>query len=259
MTSNPTVSVIIPVYNSERFLAEAIQSVLNQTLPPDEIIVVDDGSTDGSAAIVAGLAGTSPLPIRYVYQENQGPAAARNHGIQMAHGDFLAFLDADDVWLPEKNKCQMQVLNAHPLAGVAWGCAITFAGDIAPGEAPSSVIVPLSPRFLLQSMLFRRAALEQVGGFDETMRLGEDVDWLFRAMESSLLIVVHGDLVVYYRRHENNSTSDEDQTNRSMIGILKKSLARRRVQGNLMVNRLASLLILPSVKGIRYNQLPEKA
>lgn len=147
----------------------------------------------------------------------------------------------------------------HPQASVAWGCSITFAGDMLPGESPASVLVPLSPRFLLQSMLFRRAALERVGGFDETMRLGEDVDWLFRAMERSHLIVVHGELVVYYRRHGNNSTSDEDQTSRALTGVLKKSLDRRRAQGTLIVNRLSSLLILPSVKNIHYNLQRPKA
>jgi glycosyltransferase involved in cell wall biosynthesis len=258
MSPTPTVSVIIPVYNGERFLAEAIQSVLDQTLPPDEIIMVDDGSTDGSAAIVAGLASRSPLPIHYVYQENQGPGAARNVGIQRAHGNFLAFLDADDLWLPEKNRCQMQILMEHPQAGVAWGCSITFAGDILPGESPASILVPLSPRFLLQSMLFRRSALDQIGGFDITMRMGEDVDWLFRAMESSLQIVIHGEMVVYYRRHAHNTTSDEDQTSRAMNGILKRSLDRRRAQGKLTTNRLASLLILPNVKNILYNLQDKK-
>jgi glycosyltransferase involved in cell wall biosynthesis len=91
MSSKPAVSVSLPVYNGERFLAEAIQSVLDQTLLPDEIIVVDDGSTDGSAAIVAGLARTVSVPIHYVYQENQGPAAARNHGLRLAQGEIIAF------------------------------------------------------------------------------------------------------------------------------------------------------------------------
>jgi len=257
MSSRPIVSVIIPVYNGERFLAEAIQSVLDQTLAPDEIIVVDDGSTDGTAAVAAALTNASPLPMRYVYQENLGPAAARNHGMGLAQGDFLAFLDADDIWMPEKCQCQLQVLAEHPLAGVAWGCSITFAGDISPNQAPSTVLVPLSPRFLLQSMLFRRSALEQVGGFDVTMRLGEDVDWIFRALECSLPVVIHGDLVVYYRRHENNLTSDEEQA-RSINGILKKSLDRRRAQGSQIVNQPTSLLILPNVKNIRYNPQPNR-
>lgn len=164
--SYPTISVIIPVYNGERFLAAAIRSVLEQTLPPDEIIVVDDGSTDGSAAIVAELASLSPLPIRYVYQENQGSAAARNCALTVATGAMIAFMDADDLWLPDKTRQQMTVLAAHPTAGVAWGDAITFGGESVEEAGAGGMIMPAHPMFLLQSMLLRRTVLEQVGAFD---------------------------------------------------------------------------------------------
>ena len=104
------ISVIIPVYNGARYVAEAVHSVWAQTIPPAEIIIVDDGSTDSTASIMLDLSAAAPLPIRCVYQPNQGPSAARNVGVQAATGNLIAFLDADDVWLPHKTKVMMKVL-----------------------------------------------------------------------------------------------------------------------------------------------------
>jgi glycosyltransferase involved in cell wall biosynthesis len=126
------VSVIIPVYNGERYLAAAIQSVLEQTLPPDEIIVVDDGSTDGTAAIVTGLAGASPLPIHYIHQQNQGPSAARNRGLRAARSGLVAFLDADDIWDLRKQEIQVAYLAANPDALMSgdWCRCLSCTGRI---------------------------------------------------------------------------------------------------------------------------------
>src|SRR5690242_5053753 len=105
-----TVSVIIPAYNSERYIADALRSVLAQTYMPQEIIVVDDGSSDGTARALDPFRST----IRYIYQKNRGEPAARNTGMREAKGDYIAFLDADDLWLPEKLDLQMTYLAAHP-------------------------------------------------------------------------------------------------------------------------------------------------
>jgi len=226
---NPTISVIIPVYNGERFLAEAIQSVLDQTLPPDEIIVVDDGSTDGSAAIVTGMARTSLSPIHYRYQENQGPAAARNCALTVATGAMIAFMDADDLWLPDKSRQQTAVLATHPAAGVAWGDAITFGGASVEEARAVGKVIPAHPMFLLQSMLFRRTVLDQVGAFDEQLRVGEDVDWLLRAIDHGVKSVLHRDLAVYYRRHETNLTADRDAARRTFHTMFQRAMQRRRL------------------------------
>lgn len=223
------ISVIIPVYNGERFLAEALQSVLGQTLPPDEIIVVDDGSTDGTAQIVAGLATTTAMPMRYVYQENQGPAAARNHGVQLAQGAYIGFLDADDLWLSNKTRQQMTVLTAHPAVGVAWGDAIAFGGESVEEAGAVGKVTPAHPMFLLQSMLFRRTVLEQVGAFDAQLRIGEDVDWLLRAIDQGVMFVLHRELAVYYRRHEANLTADRDAARRSFYTMFQRAIRRRRL------------------------------
>ena len=231
MCRQPTISVIIPVFNGERFLAEAIDSVLAQTLPPNEINVVDDGSTDGTGDVVAALAVIASVRIHTISQENQGPAAARNRGADSASGDLIAFLDADDLWLPDKTAHQVATLAAYPEAGAAWGDAYEFAGDsLAAALATGKHSVP-SPQFLLQSMLFRRATLDVVGPFNPDLRIGEDVDWLLRAMEQGVRFVLHRHPVVYYRRHGANLTSDRDAAHRQFYALIKRSLDRRRAAG----------------------------
>lgn len=240
------VSVIVPAYNSEPYLAEALRSVIEQTLPPDEIIVVDDGSTDRTWQVVAGVAAAAPMPLHYVKQANQGPAAARNQGLRLATGDLVAFMDADDLWLPWKAERQLEILRAHPHAGAVWGGALAFAGDppLQPGAA-----IPAYPLVLLQSMLIRRETLTQVGPFTPDLRVGEDIDWLLRALEQSVMIVVHHDLVIYYRRHAKSLTNDRDYVRLNVpvlrIKLLKRSLDRRRACGEADVRRTPLLLVLP--------------
>ena len=109
----PRVSVVIPTYNCEQFLDRTIDSALRQTYQDFEIIVVDDGSTDGTQSLVAGYG----KAVRYVYQPNQGASAARNTALSQASGEFIAYLDADDLWLPEKLARQVEFLDAHPACG----------------------------------------------------------------------------------------------------------------------------------------------
>jgi glycosyltransferase involved in cell wall biosynthesis len=226
MTERPTISVIIPVYNGERFLAEAIQSVLDQTLPPDEIIVVDDGSTDGSAAIVAHLAESTPLPIRYVYQANQGPSAARNRGIEFAAGELLAFIDADDLWLLYKLADQYKYLIDHADIAVVWGlvqvCAMQDGAWVDTGEpwhGPN-----------LGSALFRREAFQQVGTLDVHLRVSEDLDWVLRSREANLPQTVINNVVLRYRLHDGNMWLGRPKNSESLLYALKKRLNRRRDQ-----------------------------
>ena len=132
-------SVILPVYNGERYLAEAIQSVLAQTTPVDELVVVDDGSTDGSAAIVqafvaTSVASTSPRVV-YHHQPNANTGAARNTGIRLAKGDLLAFIDADDHWSPDKVERQLAALNSDPEAEAVFGHAQQFVSPALDDEA----------------------------------------------------------------------------------------------------------------------------
>lgn len=225
MNNKPFVSVIIPVYNSQRFLAEAVASVRAQNYAPLEIIIVDDGSTDGTAEVVRGLGDD----ICYVYQANAGPAAARNRGLGLAQGEFIAFQDADDVWAGNKLALQMNLLEQRPtvqavLGYAQWvytaddGTLIPLAGDLA------------EPRLIsvLQGALFRRAVFDQVGLLDEQLRRGEDTDWYLRAFEQGMQVFTHQDVVLYYRRHGANLTKNHQEAPLNLLLIIRRSLARRR-------------------------------
>jgi glycosyltransferase involved in cell wall biosynthesis len=181
------VSAIIPVYNCERYVSAAIESVLAQTYPVHEIIIVDDGSTDGTRAVLESYIGR----IRYIRQEKRGVAAARNSGIVHASGDFIAFLDADDLWLADKLQLQMDFLRNHPQYGLVYSDMKTFDET---GILHESVKIWLnmSPPsgwifkelfaetlFACDATVFAKACVDRVGYFDESLAVGEDYNmWL---------------------------------------------------------------------------------
>ncbi|HUS09850.1 MAG TPA: glycosyltransferase [Pyrinomonadaceae bacterium] len=180
----PTVSVVIPTYNSAHFLPKALASVQAQQWPALEIIVVDDGSTDGTETVVSGLSGTGDL--RFIRQENAGAASARNTGIASAKGEWIAFLDADDVWLPGKLRAQFAELQNQPDAAFSYtDVTLRFAsGDQSELEC-GNVGLPLLTQlvggnlFATPTVLVRRDCLERVGLFDAQLRTGEDWDlWM---------------------------------------------------------------------------------
>src|SRR2546422_627426 len=183
--TTPLVSVVIPVYNGEQYLADAIQSVLDQTYPNFEAIVVDDGSTDGSAA-VAKRVGEA---IRYVHQANGGVSKARNTGIAAARGTYLAFLDQDDLWLPDKLAAQVAYLDSHPEIGAVYcQCEVKGNGwlhsDLYYAEPVKDDLVGVmsGPCLLMTTTMFRRELLQKIGGFSEAIigAGGEDMDLTLR-------------------------------------------------------------------------------
>ncbi|MBP1464212.1 glycosyltransferase family 2 protein [Candidatus Chloroploca sp. M-50] len=187
-------SVIIPVYNGERFLAEAIQSVLDQTLPPDEIIVVDDGSTDGSAALVAARF----AEVRLLRQTNRGVGAALNLGLSHAHGDLFAFLDADDRWLPDKLERQVAALSADPALDMVFGHVRQFQDNQNCTEAPR-------PAIHRGALLIRRHACERVGTFTEDPGVNEIVAWYAKSQTVGLRSFILPHVVFERRIHAHNS------------------------------------------------------
>jgi glycosyltransferase involved in cell wall biosynthesis len=214
----PLVSVVIPVFNGERFLGEAVESVLDQKYSAIEIIVVDDGSTDNTATVARSL----PETVRYLHQSNQGPAAARNRGIEQAQGSFIAFADADDLWPAGKLELQLPYLIEDSKIDIVLGRIQQVTVD-GPTQSPD-------PAFSvnLGSAVMRKSVFERIGLFDETMRYSEDVDWFMRARESGAAIVTIDAVTLLYRQHEQNMTRGKSTSELNVLKALKKSLDRRR-------------------------------
>jgi glycosyltransferase involved in cell wall biosynthesis len=234
--SVPLISVIIPVYNGERFLAGALQNVFAQNYQPLEVIVVDDGSTDGSAAIAA----TFGEQIRYVYQPNAGPAAARNTGLALATGEVIAFLDVDDLWPAGKLHVQVQQLRQNPALQLIWGYTQTVRGEDA---AHADGVLPPSLLPLVGSLLLRKTLLQQVGTFDPQLRTSEDVDWLLRVREAATPLQVMRDVTLIYRLHGAGLTHHKAPAALKTLAALKQSLDRRRGQNDGVAPALRPLLV----------------
>lgn len=220
------VSIIVPVYNGEKYLSEAIDSILAQTYHPVEIILVNDGSTDGSAEIARRF---SPA-LEYCYQMNAGTGAARNRGIGLARGSFFAFLDADDVWLQGKLMIQMAAFYDNPETDIVFGHVKQFYSPELDEITKSRLFCPdeAMPGFLPCTMLIKREAFFQVGLFETNWRLGQDVSWIMRARERGLREVMVPDVIYMRRLHKNNKGITHRQFGRDRIRILKASLDRRR-------------------------------
>ncbi len=221
-----SISVIIPMFNAERYIAATIQSVFDQRISPAEIIIVDDGSTDGSAAIVQTFAPR----VHYLHQPNLGPAAARNLGVRQTTGDLLAFLDADDLWTADKLQRQCAALSDHPELDAVLGQIENF---ISPDSARSKQghwpdLPPVQAGYHAGALLIRRAAFQRVGGFDETLQSGEFIDWWVRAVEGGLAYRVLPEVVMHRRWHDHNHTLRRPDTLNDYTRIARSALARRR-------------------------------
>jgi glycosyltransferase involved in cell wall biosynthesis len=233
----PLVSVVIPAYEAERFLGEAIESALAQTYGPVETIVVDDGSGDGTADVARRYPG-----VAVIEQENAGPSAARNRGFAASGGELIAFHDADDAMTADK--LEMQV--GHLLANPGVGCVLAEQEIVVePGtELPfwvegseGAVTMPSRPPELADeplvhpmTMVVRRTTFERVGGFDESMRAGEDLDWMLRASEEGIEIARLPDVLLRRRVHAASLTQDEAAARAGMFRAFKARIERHRAR-----------------------------
>ena len=227
MPDGSPVSVIIPVYNGERYLAEAVESALAQTHRPLEIIVVDDGSTDGSADVARSF----PSPVRCHTQGHGGISAARNRGVESSRGCLLAFLDADDLWLEEKLEFQVAAFEADPELGMAFGHVRQFLSPDLDESVAARIHCPaeIMPAYLASATLVRRDAFHRVGAFDVDRQTGEFIDWYARAAEAGIKERVLPEVVLRRRLHAANAGVLMRHRERiDYLHILKASLDRRR-------------------------------
>jgi len=226
----PLVTVIIPVYNGRRYLPEAIESVLGQTYNPLELIVMDDGSIDDSGEVARRYA-----PVRVHRQDHSGLGAARNSAIAKATGRYLSFLDADDIWLPDKLDRQLRILEAEPALDMVFGHVEEFISPDLDDAARQTLLChegPLAGMFA-GTMVVRRSSYERVGPFETDWRVGEFVDWYARAQEQGLQSFVMPDIVLRRRLHKSNMGVRLRDARGDYARILKASLDRRRKAGKV--------------------------
>jgi glycosyltransferase involved in cell wall biosynthesis len=225
----PKVSVVMPAYNAAAYIEEAIQSVLRQTFRDFEIVVIDDGSTDGTAEVVAATG----APVRLLRQANGGAASARNRGIEAARGEFVAFLDADDLWHPRMLRAQLEAFARQPEAGLVFtNCWYTDGRRILPltrtaqRRAAEGWVFRalLAENFVMTTtVMVRRECLERVGMFDESLPVSEDYDlWMRIARHYRFAFV--SEALGRYRLHAGGT----------FLNLEKRYAARRRILEKLI-------------------------
>lgn len=242
--SSPTVSVIIPIYNSASTILKTIDSVRQQTYSDFEIIVINDGSTDQTLEILATIQDPRLKVFSY---ENGGVASARNRGIAQSIGTFLSFLDADDSWSPDKLELQLAMLQSHPEAAVAYSWTrfmneinATFQDDVSI-YFTGNVLPPLLLRNFIASgsnILVKREAVARVGGFDSEMTPAEDWDFYLRLAATYSFVVVPK-IQIFYRQTQGNASSKVIAMGRAALRVIEKAF--ETVPSNLQFLKQQSL------------------
>jgi len=239
----PRVSIVIPTCNRKDYVQETIDSVLAQTYTDYEVIVIDDGSNDGTGTVLGARYGHR---INYVWQENQGESAARNHGIEISRGEYIALLDSDDLWLPEKLTKQVAQLDANPntVLGFTLSCPIDADGHLLDSPSTNAIIKDSDLTFeslcLKNAMsnagstaLIRRKFLDRVGGFDSALQYGEDWDlWLRLRRQGSFAVI--NEPLAHIRQHSgsqwhNPRPETVDQRLADHLRMLEKAFADWKV------------------------------
>jgi glycosyltransferase involved in cell wall biosynthesis len=237
------ISVIIPAYNVAELIGRAITSVLSQEFPPQEILVIDDGSTDSTAEVVKNYPG-----VKYVYKPNGGAASARNIGIANAQGDWVAFLDADDEWLPNHLQAVTSIIQNNNLV---WGCGgfksenwhitantIQYIDSRSEGvfqnyfQASSQAVT-----FSTIGMVIRRDVLLAAGMFDESMKTGEDLDLWYNIAHTHPAIGFAWPPTVIYHRRPGSLTDLATDTSKLYLALLNRHMAKSQLLGQDAVLR----------------------
>ncbi|MEA5466982.1 glycosyltransferase family 2 protein [Leptothoe sp. PORK10 BA2] len=232
MTSNLLVSIVIPAYNAAKFLSEVIQSVLNQSYQNWELLVIDDGSTDNTAELVSKYS-KKDSRVRLISKENGGVSVARNLGAQLAEGELIAFLDSDDLWLPDKISAHVNYMSSHPQVGVSFArVELIETNGKTTNKLTDNITDTLQPQDLFYSnptvttsnLVIRKSVFQALNGFDESMQYNEDIDLLFRlAIQDKWKIKGIDQVLVQYRLHSSGLSSTLMKMEEGWIILMNKA------------------------------------
>lgn len=221
------ISCIVPVFNGERYVAEALESIFAQTYRPIEVVVVDDGSQDGTQAVLDGFGDR----IKVIHQANAGPTAARSRGLEAATGDFIAFQDADDLWLPQKLDLQMDRLKATPEAELCTCLTKNFWEQELAEEAEQlrNTVHNQARLASWQGVLTLRKAFDHVGALDTGVPQNDAREWLHRAKAMDIVVEHVNQVLVRRRVHSSNwSRHRADLEPELLLRLAERAIARRR-------------------------------
>lgn len=223
--TEPLVSVIVPVFEGERFLGDALDSVAAQTYPNIETLVVDDGSSDRSAEIASER--SEVLVLR---EPHRGAAAARNVGLSAARGELIALLDQDDEWRPQKLARQAAALAERPELAIVLSHVemVLVDGTPCPDWFEPAWLTSSTPGFVPSTWLVRREVFERVGQFDTSYSIACDSDWLTRAKDAGLTSEMLSDVLVRWRLHGANSSYDQATMRHETLRMLRATAERQR-------------------------------
>jgi glycosyltransferase involved in cell wall biosynthesis len=221
--SGCTTSVIIPVLNGEAFIREAVASVLSQLTDNDEVVIVDDGSTDRTRSLLRGY----DRRVSILNGPGRGPSAARNVALQSVAGDLVAFLDHDDLWPPGRHQALLRGLLVDDSVDATAGrirIKIEAGGSTEPYLALDGRHAPA----IIMSCLYRRRLIDKVGPFEEDMQYGEDLSYFLRLTEVGMKLVHCDHDALIYRRHASNATNTGPTAKSVLLSIAARKLARAR-------------------------------
>jgi glycosyltransferase involved in cell wall biosynthesis len=229
----PSISCIVPVFNGEGYITEALDSIFAQNYEPLEVVVVNDGSSDGTARALAEYKNR----LLCLDQRNKGPAACRNLGVSACRGEFVAFLDQDDLWHPEKLVRQIARFDARPELDLCIAHAQMFWIPELEGEAVrlrQQARVKAVPGYTTGTLITRRSFFNAVGDFDASLWFGDATDWFLRAADKGAVMELLPDVLLYHRMHATNLTRRRRSASADeFLHIVKRSLDHRRQGGGL--------------------------
>lgn len=224
MKDSPLISVIIPTFNYGAFIGACLDSIRAQTYANLEIIVVDDGSTDDTAAVVASFP-----EARYVRQENAGVSAARNKGLSLSQGEYVAFIDADDYWAADKLARQMAFMGQNPEYGIVFtGQKNFFDNEKVRNNAKAVFVAGKDVKVAIQSALIRRTVFERHGGFKEELRYSEDTEWVMRVRLGGVKTFLLDEVLTFRRIHGGNLTLRLNPLGNNCMQMLAEKLREKR-------------------------------